>query len=249
MTDVMARVKAHYKRAVEHYGAAAVLGVFHYGSWNYGTNLPDSDVDTKCILIPDLYSLAIKPYEVKHLAVDDEVCECMSIMHMVSNWKKQNINFVEILFTKYCIINPLYQDVWHEWMNEDNREAIARYDIKAAVLSMAYQAIHTIKQDPTDLKKKMNGARIANSLSALIAEPRRSYAEVIRANEKIAKIRTGETPFSENCVEGLFIAFDEFIARANNGDYNNKNMYLKSHIDCFLNSFIMAAIEHRINAL
>ena len=103
MTDVMARVEKHYNKAIDHFGADAVLGVFHYGSFNYNTNTPDSDVDTKCILVPNLYSLAIKPYEIKHLHIDDEVCECMPIMHMVSNWKKQNINFVEIKIIRKCI--------------------------------------------------------------------------------------------------------------------------------------------------
>ena len=38
MTDIQARLRAHYDRAVAHYGEAAVLGVFLYGSWNYNTN-------------------------------------------------------------------------------------------------------------------------------------------------------------------------------------------------------------------
>lgn len=248
MTDIQARLRAHYDHAVAHYGEAAVLGVFLYGSWNYGTNLPDSDVDTKCILVPDLFHLAIKPYEVKHLHVDDEVCECMTIMHMVQNWKKQNINFVEILFTDYCIINPLYQDIWTDYFTAEKREAIARYDIKAAVLSMAHQALHTINQDPTDLKKVMNMIRVGNSLVKLITYPEMSYKEVIRANETMAKIRTGETPVPEGCIEGFVAMFRGMIDDANAGKYDSDKQE-KVTIDIFLNDAIIDIIGERLERI
>ena len=167
MTNVQERLVAHYKRACEHYAEENILGVFLYGSWNYGTNLPDSDVDTKCILIPDLYHLAIKPYEVKHLDVDGEVCECMTIQHMVDNWKKQNINFLEILYTGYYIVNPKFMPEWFDFIAEW-REALAHYDVKKAILSMGNQALHTYKQDPSDFKKQMNTYRIYLSLFRLI---------------------------------------------------------------------------------
>ena len=174
MTDVMARVEKHYTRAIEHFGQEAVLGVFLYGSWNYNTNTPDSDVDTKCILIPSVYNLALKPFEVKHLHIytdgdkDDEVCECMSIMHMVANWKKQNINFIEVMFTDYCIINPLYKEFWEEHFPIADREKVARYDLRQAIHSMVHQAIHTIKQNPEDPKKIMNGVRITRTLEKVL---------------------------------------------------------------------------------
>lgn len=167
MTNVQERLDAHYKKACEHYAEENILGVFLYGSWNYGTNLPGSDVDTKCILIPDLYNLAIKPYEVKHLDVDGEVCECMTIQHMVENWKKQNINFLEILYTPHFIINPKFYLEWEDFVGEW-REALAHYDVKKAILSMGNQALHTYKQDPTNFKKQMNTYRIHLSLFNLI---------------------------------------------------------------------------------
>ena len=248
MTDVMARVRKHYERATAHYGEQAVLGVFLYGSWNYGTNLPDSDVDTKCILIPNIYSLAVKPYEVKHLHVDDEVCECMTIMHMVSNWKKQNINFVEILFTDYCIINPLYQDLWFEWMTAANREAIARYDVKAAVLSMAHQALHTLKQDPNDLKKVMNTARIIASLSKLTSGEPISYRETIRATDRTAKIRTGETPVPAGIKEGFVALLEDMIERAELGAYKTPDV-VKQNLDSFFEDLICEFIKYRIGEI
>ena len=248
MTNIQERLQKHYDKAITHYGESAVLGVFLYGSWNYGTNLPDSDVDTKCILIPNLYSLAIKPYEVKHLAVDDEVCECMSIMHMVANWKKQNINFVEILFTDYYIINPLYADIWYETLTLGNREAIARYDTKAAVLSMAYQALHTMKQDPSDPKKIMNAARILNSLGKLVNDEEMSYKEVIRVNEEIAQIRTGKTPITETLLCSLYVSLEMTISEAEKGSYNAEP-WQQVCVSSFLNDLIIDFIGYRLEKI
>lgn len=242
MTDVMARVNKHYARAVEHYGAEAVLGVFLYGSWNYNTNTPDSDVDTKCILIPNLYSLAIKPYEVKHLHIDDEVCECMSIMHMVANWKKQNINFVEIMFTDYCIVNPLYEEVWNVFFNKDNREFVARYDMRQAIHSMVHQAIHTIKQDPTCPKKIMNGARIANTLDNLLDNSKMPYRDCIWMRDEVRELRFREPQESE--VKLLLFVLEGYLE---NIDEYKADPKRKKTIDSYLNDLILTLIQHRMS--
>jgi hypothetical protein len=244
MTDVMTRVNKHYTRAIEHYGAEAVLGVFLYGSWNYNTNTPDSDVDTKCILVPNLYSLAIKPYEVKHLHIDDEVCECMTIMHMVANWKKQNINFVEIMFTEYCKINPIYKDFWEKRFPLEAREQVARYDLRQAIHSMVHQAIHTIKQDPTCPKKIMNGARIANTLDNLLNNPMMSYKDCIWMRDDVRELRFKEPEESVVklllfVLEGYLESIDEF---ADQGSY-------KPGVDACLNDLVMGSIYFRERGL
>ena len=240
MTDVKLRLEKHYNRAIEHYGEHAVLGVFLYGSWNYNTNTPDSDVDTKCILIPNLYDLAIKPLEVKHLHIDDEVCECMSIMHMVANWKKQNINFVEIMFTDYCIVNPMYQELWYGYFNKDRREMIARYDLRQAIHSMVHQAIHTIKQDPTDPKKIMNGLRIIRTLDALL-NSQAGYKECIWMREDVREHRY-HAPDAD-FVDLLLVALEGELETLD--DYA-PNEDIKEVVNCFLDSFILDLIKYRM---
>ena len=247
MTDVMARVEKHYNRAIEHFGEEAVLGVFLYGSWNYNTNTPDSDVDTKCILIPSVYNLALKPLEVKHLHIfpdsddkDFEVCECMSIMHMVANWKKQNINFVEIMFTEYCKINPIYKDFWEKRFPLEVREQVARYDMRQAVHSMVHQAIHTIKQDPTCPKKVMNGARIANTLDNLFNNPKMSYKDCIWMREDVRELRFKEPEESVVklllfVLEGYLESIDEFAGQGS----------FKPGVDGYLNDLVMESIYLR----
>ena len=253
MTNITERLKKHYEAAAAHFGEHRVFGVFLYGSQNYGTNTPDSDVDTKCILVPNIEDLAIKPLKVTHLSVDGEVCECMSIMHMVDNWKKQNINFVEIMFTPFFKVNPNYEDFWIEGpdgyeeyaLDEKKSERVAHYDMRKAVYSMAYQAIHTLKQDPTDRKKIMNAGRITNSLLLLTDNSKLNYNNVIRATPEVAGIRTGETEIPENYVEILLGILNGMIACADKGEWA-PDPKEQEEVDCFLNDFILDLIDRRI---
>ena len=248
MTDVMTRVTKHYITAIRRYGAGAVLGVFAYGSWNYNTNTPDSDVDTKCILIPNLYSLAIKPYEVKHLHIlreeedkDFEVCECMTIMHMVNNWKKQNINFVETMFTDYYIINPLYKELWEELFPLVEREKVARYDLRQAIHSMVHQAINTLKKNPSDPKTVMNGARILRTLDR-ITKTNQSYRDCIWMPEEIRDLRFQKV--DSNFVDALLGSLEECLNHID--EYVDKGSF-KPGIDRMLEELILKFIEYRIS--
>jgi hypothetical protein len=248
MTNVQERLAAHYVRAREHYGEENILGVFLYGSWNYGTNLPDSDVDTKCILIPDLYHLAIKPYEVKHLDVDGEVCECMTIQHMVDNWKKQNINFLEILFTGYYIVNPKFIPEWFDFIAEW-REALAHYDVKKAILSMGNQALHTYKQDPTDFKKQMNTYRIYLSLFGLITGSK--YWDCIHFNGsqqnilQIIRHQGCSTMLMDDVLEWLHCWVDDAEGIAERF-YKEFGSYNKTAIDEACNDLILSLIKKQL---
>lgn len=246
MTNVMERVQKHYDRAVEHYGIEAVLGVFLYGSWNYNTNTPNSDVDTKCILIPSVYNLALKPFEVKHLHIwteeedkDFEVCECMSIMHMVSNWKKQNVNFVEIMFTDYCIINPLYEEFWRENFPLHEREWVARYDLRQTIHSMVHQAIHTIKQNPEDPKKIMNGLRIVRTLEN-VCDSDMPYKDCIWMKDDVREHRY-HAP-DPSFVKLLLVALEGYLEDLNN--YVSKGSF-KPGVDRTLEELVLKLIYFR----
>lgn len=237
------RLYKHYDTALAKYGNDAVLGVFLYGSQNYNTDLENSDVDTKCILIPNIRALACHPYEVKHLVVDDEICECMPIQHMVANWKKQNINFVEIMFTPYFILNPLYEGLWHDFVGSKLRDEVARYDIKKAILSMANQALHTYRQDPSDFKKQMNMTRIQASLLR-ITDSSMNYWNCIHFEDEVAKelreIRANGCP--EEVLRDRLKNLQYYIDHV--GDYVIDKVR-QSAIDMALDDLIIAFIKRR----
>lgn len=106
------KVKKHYDYLISL--GLNVVGVFAQGSMNYGLFIDEeeykSDVDTKAIVLPTLDDL-ISGNKMKSTKydLDGEQIDVKDIRVMVDMWKKSNPAYLEILFTKYKVINPLYE--------------------------------------------------------------------------------------------------------------------------------------------
>ena len=169
MRDIQKAIEEHKKKVLEYYSEEQILGIFVYGSQNYNLATDKSDVDTKAIIIPSLENLAIDPIKTKEIQINkEEHCEVMSIMHLIDNFKKQNINFIEILYTEYFWINPFYEKLWNYYFISF-RDLISHYDINKAVISTSRQAIRTLKQNPLNGKKVGNGKRLFYFLNSYLA--------------------------------------------------------------------------------
>lgn len=135
--DVMRRVQEYYDVAVSMYGDK-VLGVFLQGSWNYGDALCDeqSDVDTKCIVLPSFEDVCLneKPVSCTHILENGEHLDAKDLRLYMDCFRKQNINFVEVLFTEYKVVNSKYEKQWARLV--EAREQVGRYDIKRALNCM-----------------------------------------------------------------------------------------------------------------
>lgn len=111
------------------------------GSQNYGldiyTDEYKSDIDTKAIIIPSLYDVVTnkKPVSTTHVLPNNEHLDIKDIRLYFESFKKQNINFVEILFTKFYLVNPKYKDLWELLL--EYKEDIAHYNKNAALRCMA----------------------------------------------------------------------------------------------------------------
>lgn len=130
------RVNEHLKEGFEYFSESRVIGIFLQGSQNYNLEVEGSDVDTKLIVVPTFKEIAFnkKPHSTTHVRANDEHIDFKDIRLMINCFRKQNINFVEILFTEYKWENPLYQEQWDRLTRK--REAIARYSPYAAVKTM-----------------------------------------------------------------------------------------------------------------
>ena len=135
--DVMKRVQEHYDAAVELYGER-VLGVFLQGSWNYGEDFCDenSNVDTKCVVLPTFedFCLGKKPVSTTHVLENGEHLDAKDLRLYMDCFRKQNVNFVEVLFTEYKVVNPKFEKQWSRLV--DAREQVGRYDMKRALNCM-----------------------------------------------------------------------------------------------------------------
>lgn len=93
-----------------------VVAIFLQGSQNYGTDLYTeeytSDVDTKAIILPTLNDIVnnTTPTSHTHVMPDNSHIDIKDIRIMVDMWEKLNISYLELLYTDYYIVNPVYSD-------------------------------------------------------------------------------------------------------------------------------------------
>lgn len=152
---VRKRMEEHFEEAKTLFPEDRIVGLFLQGSQNYGLELPTSDVDTKLIVVPtfDDIALARKPVSTTHVRANDEHIDLKDIRLYIETFRKQNLNFLEILFTDYFIVNPLYAEQWARLV--EHREEIARMNVYRAVKSMkgiAMEKFHAMEHPyPTKL--------------------------------------------------------------------------------------------------
>lgn len=93
-----------------------IFGLFLQGSQNYQLGTTSSDVDTKAIVLPSFEQFAMNQSTISttHIRDNNEHIDIKDICTMFNTFKKQNINFIEILFTPYFIPNPKYADLIEE---------------------------------------------------------------------------------------------------------------------------------------
>lgn len=126
----------HYKESLEYFNKNQIVGLFLQGSQNYGLDTPNSDIDTKLIVIPSFkdIALAAQPVSTTHVRANQEHIDFKDIRLYMNTFRKQNLNFLEILFTDYFIIPFIY---YEEWMRlVEAREEIAHMNPYRAVKSM-----------------------------------------------------------------------------------------------------------------
>lgn len=127
---IFGRLRADYIKVAEKY---TVLGVFLQGSQNYNLDYEGSDIDTKAIVIPSLGDIVLnrKPVSTTWILESNEHIDVKDIRLMHECFRKQNINFVEVLFTKYRMLNPEFEMLYERMFI--HAEEIARYNEVAAV--------------------------------------------------------------------------------------------------------------------
>lgn len=133
---IMKRVRDHYDEALKYFKPEEIVGVFLQGSQNYGLDYEGSDVDTKLLVVPSFKDICLnaKPISTTHVRDNDEHTDWKDIRLYMETFRKQNLNFLEILFTDFYIINPMYKEQWDRLVAA--REAIAHMNPHRAVKSM-----------------------------------------------------------------------------------------------------------------
>lgn len=133
---IMKRLQDHYDEALQYFPEDRIVGVFLQGSQNYGLDYEGSDVDTKLIVVPTFKDICLNKKPISHTYVreNDEHTDWKDVRLYMETFRKQNLNFLEILFTDYNLVNSSYKDQWNRLAAA--REEIARMNPYRAVKSM-----------------------------------------------------------------------------------------------------------------
>ena len=148
-TSILNRVYAHYLESLNYFSENQIVGCFLQGSQNYKLDYENSDVDTKLIVVPTLKEVCLnaKPVSSTHARANSEHIDFKDIRLYIETFRKQNLNFLEILFTDYLILPSLYAEQWSRLIAE--RERVARMNPVRAVKSMkgiAMEKFHAMER-------------------------------------------------------------------------------------------------------
>lgn len=147
---IMNGIQEHYNESLQYFSEYQIVGIFYQGSGNYGLDYEKSDIDTKLIVIPSFEDIAFnrKPVSTTHVRENDEHIDFKDIRLYMQTFRKQNLNFLEILFTDFKIVNPEHEANWNVLV--DSRERIARYNPYQAIKSMkgiAMEKYHAMEHE------------------------------------------------------------------------------------------------------
>jgi len=127
----------HIGEAFVQFRGDQIVMVSLVGSQNYGLATEYSDVDTKCCVLPSWIDIvqAHQPYSHTYIFEDGEHIDFTDFREMMKILKKQNINFLEQLFTDTYFVNDIYEGEVEKL--RQHREDIAHYNPRKCVDTMA----------------------------------------------------------------------------------------------------------------
>ena len=144
---IMKRVQEHYNYLQEKGYEIVFLAL--QGSQNYELDVYDkeymSDVDTKAVILPSFEDFVYnrEPVSKTIILENNEHIDVKDVRVMFETYKKQNINFIETLFSKFAIINPKYAELVKPLFQY--REDIAHINVNQALRCMAGMSMEKLK--------------------------------------------------------------------------------------------------------
>ena len=234
-----------------------VLGVFLQGSQNYNLDYWGSDIDTKAIVIPTFEDFVLnrKPASTTLILPSNEHIDVKDLKLMNECFRKQNINFIEILFTKYRYMNPEYEALYQPMF--DNNEKIAHYNNYASVnciAGMVYEKHKAMEHPYPSLIDKIEKYGYDN----------KQLHHILRCEEFLNRY-INDTPYSEcliptnpqyliNVKSDYIYTLEEARQIANNVEYVvklTKQQYMDTHppvidteVDEIMNNMLFEVLKH-----
>lgn len=133
------------------------------GSQNYGmdiyTDSYKSDVDTKAIILPSLEDIVLDKSAESYTAILDnkEHIDIKDVRQMFRMFRKQNIAYLELLFTDYYLVNPKYEKYVIQLRDmAENIVAMHPISFYNSIKGMALQKLKALKHPYPNIMDKIN---------------------------------------------------------------------------------------------
>ena len=155
------------ERVIEHFKYLESLGyevvcTCLQGSQNYGLDEYSdeyvSDVDTKSIILPTLkdFIMASPPVSKVEIMDNDEHAEVKDIRVMFDMFKKMNLSYIELLYSKYVYVNPKWIDyVYNLFLYRDEIASYNRNQFLRCIAGMAMEKQKALCHPYPNLLKKI----------------------------------------------------------------------------------------------
>lgn len=141
-------LQRHYNLAANYVNIENIIGCYLIGSQNYQLDDEQSDIDTIVLVAPTLRDIALnkKPISKTYIQDNGEHTTLKDIRLFINGIKKGRLDCLEILYTQYYMINPIWIDLTSELRN--NRENYSRYNENAVIQAAAGIVKSCNKKDP-----------------------------------------------------------------------------------------------------
>lgn len=158
---IMNRVQEHYDYLVNK--GYEVVFIALQGSQNYGLDVYNedymSDIDTKAVVLPSFEDFVYNKAPVsKTLILDNEEhIDVKDIRVMFEMFRKMNISYIELLYTDFKIVNPIYANPILElfenrgWVSSINRNQFLR-----CIAGMSMEKLKALRHPYPTIKDKID---------------------------------------------------------------------------------------------
>lgn len=111
---VMKRLQEHYDYLVDQ--GHEVVFLAHQGSYNYNLDYEKSDIDSKAVILPSFEDFVHgkSPFSYTYILDNEEHIDTKDIRKMCEMWQKENISYIELLYSDFIIVNPEYKELVDE---------------------------------------------------------------------------------------------------------------------------------------
>ena len=228
-----------------------VVGTFLQGSQNYGLDTEESDIDTKVIIVPSFNDVVLnkKPVSTTAILPSDEHIDVKDIRCYFDCIKKQNINFLEVLFTDYKFIKPEFKEAFQPML--DNNEKIAHYNIYKAISTMVGMVrekrkqlthsfparMHMIEKYGYDPKQLHHILRVGNFLSYYIEKVPYKQCLFPLSRDYLIKVKT-RPPYSLQEAQELADLMLESVLEMQAKYYATHEPYVDKEVEEIMNNVL-----------